>query len=202
LPDRVSSPQVTWINPNGGDWDTASNWSTGALPGPNDDVVINALHAGASITHANNTTDTVNSITAAAPITLSSGTLSLGTLSVAGAFSDSSNVTLSGGTLANATVQAGTILQGYGALSGVTLAGTLDDNGGSVTIVPNSSAGHAGTAPLVCGRSRRTHLNFTFLFQWRGHWASRVQRTKPFNTASGLSLPSAAPSEGHRFLGQ
>ena len=38
---------VTWMNPAGGDWDTPSNWSTFALPGPGDDVVVNTLNAGA-----------------------------------------------------------------------------------------------------------------------------------------------------------
>ena len=26
------SPSVQWVNPNGGDWDTASNWSTDTVP--------------------------------------------------------------------------------------------------------------------------------------------------------------------------
>src|SRR5271157_2474038 len=101
LEDRTLLSQVSWINASGGDWDTPGNWSSHAVPGASDDVVINSLNAGAAVTHSQNTTDTVNSITAAAPITLSGGTLS-----VAGAFSDSSAVSLSGGTLANATVQA------------------------------------------------------------------------------------------------
>jgi hypothetical protein len=134
LEERLALSAV-WINPAGGDWDTASNWSgatgPGGLPWPNDDVVINSLQSGASITHALNTSDAVNSVTAAAPITLSNGTLS-----VAGDFSDSSPVTLSGGTLANASVQAATTVQGSGTVSGLTLAGTLNANafGGSLTI--------------------------------------------------------------------
>ena len=36
LEDRTLLATVTWINPNSGDWDTPSNWSTGALPAPSD----------------------------------------------------------------------------------------------------------------------------------------------------------------------
>src|SRR5262249_55405007 len=39
LEDRTVLSKVTWINPQGGDWDTKSNWSTGQLPGVGDDVV-------------------------------------------------------------------------------------------------------------------------------------------------------------------
>jgi hypothetical protein len=75
-------------------------------PAPGDDVVIPT--SGAVVTHSTGT-DTVNSITASAPFTLSGGTLT-----VAGNFSDSSAVTLSGGTLSNATVQARRHLQDVG----------------------------------------------------------------------------------------
>jgi hypothetical protein len=38
LEERTLLSTVTWINANGGDWDTPSNWSTDALPSPSDDV--------------------------------------------------------------------------------------------------------------------------------------------------------------------
>src|SRR5579862_5972587 len=70
LENRIAPATVIWNNPAGGDWDTAGNWTggtgPGGLPGPSDDVVINALNAGASITHALSNTDSVNSITAGA----------------------------------------------------------------------------------------------------------------------------------------
>jgi len=47
---------ITWINAGGGNWTTPANWSTGTLPGPADDAVINtaaaatiAIHGGDSI---------------------------------------------------------------------------------------------------------------------------------------------------------
>ncbi len=131
MEDRLLLSTIYWNNAAGGDWDTASNWKGGALPGPGDDAVINEP-GGVVITHSQNTTDTINSLTASDPITLSSGTLTIGT-----SLTDSSAVSLAGGTLANATIQAGTVLQvassnPVNTLQNVTLAGTLNINGGAV----------------------------------------------------------------------
>ncbi len=130
---------VTWINPAGGDWSTPGDWSSQALPGPNDDVVINDLNPGASVTHSQNVTDTIHSLTAAAPITLSEGELNLsGGTSTAGALSDTSPFSLAGGILSLADVQAGTVLtasSAAGTLNQVTLGGSLSvfNTGISVT---------------------------------------------------------------------
>jgi hypothetical protein len=111
LEDRMMLATVTWINPAGGDWDTPSNWSTLARPGPGDDVVVNTLNAGADVTHTQNVTDTIHSLSASAPMTLSRGKLDLsGGSSTAGALSDSSPFFLAGGTLSLADVRAGTAL--------------------------------------------------------------------------------------------
>ena len=71
LEERRLLTQVVWGNAAGGDWDTKANWIGGQVPGAGADVVINSLNAGAVVTHSASTTDSVNSITAAAPITLS-----------------------------------------------------------------------------------------------------------------------------------
>src|SRR5271165_7112685 len=84
LENRTMLSQVNWINPAGADWDTPANWSTGAVPTASDDAVIK-VSGNVTITHTQNTTDSVNSIMATDPITLSGGTLS-----VAGSFNDSS----------------------------------------------------------------------------------------------------------------
>ena len=54
---------VTWINPAGGDWDTASNWDAGRVPAAFDDVVINI--PGITVTHSTSATDSVHSLTCA-----------------------------------------------------------------------------------------------------------------------------------------
>ena len=130
---RLAPATINWINPAGGDWDTASNWQGGVLPGPNDEAVINEP-GNVTITHSGSTTDSVGSVTASDPIKLSGGTLD-----VSGNFRDSSAVALSGGTLANATVPSGTTMSGNGTLSDVTLAGTLNLSGfeSAVSIINN-----------------------------------------------------------------
>lgn len=48
--ERVLLSTVTWVGPaTGGDWSQASNWSSGVLPGPQDDAV---LPANVAITHS------------------------------------------------------------------------------------------------------------------------------------------------------
>ena len=65
---------VNWVGQSG-DWSVAANWSTGALPGPSDDVVI---PAGASIIVTHSTgSDSVNSVVSYQPFTLSGGSLSV-----------------------------------------------------------------------------------------------------------------------------
>ncbi len=129
LEDRRLLTPVIWMTPAGGDWEVPGNWSTDQLPGPQDDVVINALNPGAIVTHSQNVTDTIHSLTAAAPITLSGGEIDLsGGTSTAGLLSDSSPFSLAGGTLSLASVQAGTTLTASAAgatLDRLTLGGSL-----------------------------------------------------------------------------
>jgi hypothetical protein len=40
LENRTLPSTITWINPAGGNWFTASNWSSGTVPGPTDDIAI------------------------------------------------------------------------------------------------------------------------------------------------------------------
>src|SRR5262245_23186501 len=103
LETRTLLSVVNWSNASGGDWDVAANWTdattgTHHIPGIGDDAVIN-VGGGVTITHGQNATDLVNSITASNPLVFSAGTLS-----VTGSLSDTSSVRLAGGTLANATI--------------------------------------------------------------------------------------------------
>src|SRR5262249_2409435 len=102
------------------------NWSTGSLPGPADDVVINLANGNVTVTHGTGT-DAIHSLTSNAAVTLSGGSLSIATTAQV-----SNTFTLSGGTLAGATVASVTTLKGTfngGTLSNVTLQGNLDLTG-------------------------------------------------------------------------
>ena len=66
LEDRRLLSVIAWDtadDPNGGDWDTASNWVGGQVPGPSDAVQIGTLNPGASVTHASAVADSVYSLT-------------------------------------------------------------------------------------------------------------------------------------------
>ncbi len=136
LEHRTLLSSVSWINPNGGDWDIASNWSTDAIPTALDNVTI-SIAVSNPITHGAVNADEVNSVTSDDPIVLSAGSVSI---AAASTFSDT--VTLSGGTLSGGPISLtdGATLVGTGSggtLAGVTLDGTLDlatNNGANVTI--------------------------------------------------------------------
>ena len=113
---------VTWVG-GSGDWNTAANWSTGALPGTNDDVLIGS-GASITVTHSSGT-HTVKSLTSQQAFQLTGGSLTVSnTVQVNNAF------TLAGGTLVQATVLQGTNNASFtvnnGTLDGVTVNGSLD----------------------------------------------------------------------------
>jgi len=64
---------VSWINPNGGDWNTPSNWNTGALPTADQDVFLD-IDVTNPITHSAGATQ-VKSLISTQRLTLSGGTL-------------------------------------------------------------------------------------------------------------------------------
>src|SRR5262245_47358492 len=64
-------PNGIWINPNGGAWEVASNWTNNAIPGPNDDVKIN-FGGAVTITHGSGS-DTIHSLFSLAHVVLSGG---------------------------------------------------------------------------------------------------------------------------------
>ena len=56
----LAGVSVSWVNPAGGFWDDPANWSSGQLPGPNDDVVID-VPGNVTITHRQGN-DTIKSL--------------------------------------------------------------------------------------------------------------------------------------------
>ena len=153
LEGRTLLATVTWINPTGDDWDRPSNWSTGAIPGPGDDVVINQTNI--SVTHSSPGSDFINSLTLSSgqsTLDLSGGSLSIsssssvagtlaiigGTLSTEGALTVSGSMTWQGGTISGsgtltianqASLSMGDINGATEVLSGVTLNNLGTANG-------------------------------------------------------------------------
>ena len=81
LEDRTVLDAVNWINAAGGDWDTAANWVDTAdnshhVPGATDDVTINVA-GNVTITHNQNVTDAINSLSATDIVQLNAGTLNV-----------------------------------------------------------------------------------------------------------------------------
>jgi hypothetical protein len=155
---------VTWVSQSSGDWDTAGNWSGGAVPGAGDDVTINV--AGISITHNQKNSDSINSLTTSDGISFSNGsltiagdanvdsdlTLSGGTLDVAGKLSVTSGAafTLNGGTLSNATVSSGgaDLVASSGTLDGVKLDCNLDLTAANAAVTVVDGLTLNGTATI------------------------------------------------------
>ncbi len=80
LEDRNLLSTVNWVNSAGGDWDTPGNWSTNALPGPTDSVVIDIPgQNNFVVSHSVDSADAVLSVTSNDAINLTRGSLSLAT---------------------------------------------------------------------------------------------------------------------------
>jgi len=115
---------ISWKSGSNGNWNAASDWSSGTVPGAGDDVTI-----GASGTY----TVTISDTEAAHSLTIDdagatvndTGTLTItSTLTVsAGTFELSSGGTISGGTL---SASGGTFAFDGGTLNGVVYDGTMD----------------------------------------------------------------------------
>ena len=167
LEDRRLLSTVTWVATSSGNWDVGSNWSTGQVPGPSDDVVINA--AAALTVTINSGNQSVNSIQSGsnATLSLSAGSLAVTTgAEVDGGFQISGNVTISGsfsgGAGAVSQFSSGTLTTGSGGATvnfpdfqwlGGSIEGTLS-NAGSMTWSNGTVVGdvsNAGTITLTGG---------------------------------------------------
>ncbi len=153
LEERCLLSTVDWISISSGDWDNPSNWSTGKVPGPSNDVVINVSGASPTIT-IDSGTQSVNSLTAAVPLVISGGSLTLAANSeIDGSFtySDSGTLTTDGTlTLKGATAWSAGTFGGTGTIenaSGATLTIT-----GSVSLT--STLNNDGTIDQSAGPFR------------------------------------------------
>jgi hypothetical protein len=162
---------VTWVGGNG-DWDVASNWSTGAVPGAVDDVAINV--SGITITHASGASDSIRSLISQADINISAGSLSIASDSTinstlelsGGALTGTGNVTVSGlftwtgGTLGgtgSVTAQGGMVISG-----GVRLNGTLSNVGSATWASGDITAGDGSVFNNLAGASFTIQADNTY----------------------------------------
>lgn len=145
LEPRTLLSTVSWAVNSSGYWDVPTNWSTGSLPGPGDDVVIDK--PGVTVTYRTGSS-TIHSLDDQDAFVLSGGTLTASTtLQVKGSFS------LAGGTLSSTSVLGTTTIQATtsgGTLAGVTLAGNLDlaTNSGSANVTVTGGLTLDGTISL------------------------------------------------------
>ena len=150
---------VEWINANGGDWNTAANWSTSAIPGAEDDVLADVQN-GVTVTVRTGAQGIARLVKAGAgTLALSAKLAASGEISLAGALSIAS-----GGSLSGSAVQGdlATLTQSGGSLSG---AGTLNVTGlmslsggvetGSGTTIAQGGASITGGFGLDGGRTLR-----------------------------------------------
>ena len=138
LESRQLLATVTWNNPEGGSWNNASNWSwspTGAgLPGPGDDVVINDLNAGDTVTIGSGN-QAINSITATNPLVISGGTLTLAADSSITTLTENGGAVVGSGTL--------TITQDFDWTGGEL------DGAGTIAIAKGASMSISGSNTLL-----------------------------------------------------
>jgi hypothetical protein len=148
---------VTWVGGSSGSWGTASNWSSGALPGAGDDVVIVpgvtvTISGGANSVHSLNSQGSLilssGSLAVAANSTVSALTISSGTLSINSVLTVPGTMNWSGGTLSGP----GTTLIASGAtLTLNSSQNTLSLQGGTLSNAGSIVYASTGTGTLDLG---------------------------------------------------
>ncbi len=120
----VSPPTDNWISTSSGNWNVASNWSTGAVPTSSSVVIINVPGATPTITISSGT-QSVLSLTAADPISITGGSLIVSASStISGALSMTGGKVEATGTGVSLAVTGTTTASGVGldAYSGATIS--------------------------------------------------------------------------------
>jgi hypothetical protein len=157
LEARTVLSTVSWTNPAGGDWNTATNWSTGVVPNFTQDAMIAIPVSNPIVIDSANA---VNSLTdSTASLELTGGSLSLAATSSVG-----ENVTISSGAVltsaGNLTV-GGTLNQSSGVLTGagtVTVNGLLTWTGGAMS-GPGTTVAAGGLQLGLDGKSSTESLD-------------------------------------------
>jgi protocatechuate 3,4-dioxygenase beta subunit len=149
LEDRCLLAAVNWISTQSGNWNIPSNWSTGKVPGANDDVVINVsgaspvvtINSGAQAVHSLQCSDAL-SITGAS-LTMAANSEIDGTLTLdAGAGLETSRAL----TLTGSDIWAGGTLGGTGSVT-LTSNGSIAVSGNTASTL-TTSLNNAGTIAI------------------------------------------------------
>ena len=156
----TAASTASWSGPSTGDWATAANWSSGVLPGVNDDVTI---PSGVTVTHSGGT-DSVHSLTAQGSLVLSGGSLSLAASSFVTA------LTQTGGTLTGA---------GNLTVSAFSWTGGIQAGTGSTTI-SGGNLDSSASVLVVQGRA----MSVTGPVQWNGGNALQLDSGAVWSVAS------------------
>lgn len=149
--DLQQPTTVSWVVDADGFWDDPANWSTGSVPGPDDDVVIDRPAGSFTIAHRQGN-NMVRSLHSAEALVVSGGVLTVAnTVQIDNAFRLENGV-FGGGTIAaGATVLlAGGVLRDATTLLGATIQGTA--SGGkleNVTIIGDLNLTAAGARATV-----------------------------------------------------
>jgi len=67
---------VSWLSDSSGNWSTPENWSSGTVPGPNDDVIIDRPSSQVTVT-VNSGNITIKSLTATDALNITDGTFKI-----------------------------------------------------------------------------------------------------------------------------
>lgn len=141
LEGRIAMATDTFVNPSGGDWFVASNWSIG-IPQAGSDVVIPSLSAGATVTYgpgSGKPAISLHSLSLDGSLTISGLLTVMGNVSGKGSLALSGDFGGNGGILSNANVAGITVVGEGGGLKGVTLGGNATVVNGPPSIVKNNA---------------------------------------------------------------
>ncbi len=191
LEERRLLATVYWTSSTNGDWSTPGNWSTDTVPGPDDDVVINESGATPTVTIGEGETESVHSITAADPLSLLGGSLTVtGTPPGGGPSTISGSIDIEGGTLiasgqsasltakGSVTANYGTVLAEAGA--SFSLPGLTSFDGDGMTF----GADGTGSTLDITGITSFVGNNTTISETNSGH----VAMDTSFTTLDGVSF--------------
>src|SRR5271157_2026662 len=136
LEERRLLATDSWTSALSGSWNNASNWSTGSVPQPGDDVVIDVANADPTVTFTSGVSGAYQSLTVKDTLEVASGNLGTDAGTISG------GLILDGGEIDGSITLAGTTNWTHGGFGGagtVTNTGTINLTGTSQTYVAASS---------------------------------------------------------------